>query len=138
MTDPNAPQQTPPPAPADAAGPGVAQAPGLVSAESPDAKTWAMIAHLLAIFFGWLPPLIIWLVKKDESPFVNQQGKEALNFELTLLIGFIVGAVTAVIVIGFLIIIAAWVLNIVFNIIATMEVNKGKPYRYPICIRFIK
>ena len=141
MTEPNTPQDNPyappqtPPSPGEAppAGPG-----GLVSAESPDAKTWAMLAHLLAIFLGWLPPLIIWLVKKDESPFVNQQGKEALNFELTLIIGAMVGALTACLLIGWFILVAVWVVNIVFGIIATKTVNKGQPYRYPLCIRFIK
>lgn len=128
------PPQTPPPA----AGPVEGAPAGLVSAESPDAKSMAMLCHLLAIFTGWIAPLIIWLIKKDQSPFVNQQGKEALNFELTLIIGFLVGGLTSCIGIGIFIILATWVVNIVFGIISTITVNKGLPYRYPVCIRFIK
>jgi len=142
MTDTNAPfdntkppqSLTPAPAPAPAGG-----APtGLVSAESPDAKTMGMLCHLLAIFTWWIAPLVIWLIKKDQSPFVNQQGKEALNFELTMMIGVVAGFLTACILIGWVILLAVWVLNIVFGIISTITVNKGQPYRYPICIRFIK
>jgi len=128
------PPQTPPPAADQAQG-----APaGLVSAESPDAKTMAMLCHLLAIFTWWIAPLIIWLIKKDQSPFVNQQGKEALNFQLTLVIGLVAGALTACIGIGAIIILATYVVNIVFGILSTITVNKGLPYRYPVCIRFIK
>ena len=139
MTDPNAPfdNTTPPESPAPAPGqPG--GVPGLVSPESDDAKTMAMLAHLLAIFTGFLGPLIIWLIKKDQSPFVNQEGKEALNFQLTLLIAYVVGGVTACLVIGFFILAAASIAGIVFCILAAMTVSKGLPYRYPVCIRFIK
>jgi hypothetical protein len=138
MTDPNAPFNStrPPESPAPAPGqPG--GVPGLVSAESDDAKTMALLCHLLAIF-GFLAPLIIWLVKKDQSPFVNQEGKESLNFQLTLLIAYVVGGVTACLIIGFFILAAASIADIVFCILAATTVNKGQPYRYPVCIRFIK
>ena len=142
----NAPQtppgDAPPPPPSDtpdapeppAAAPGAA---ALVGPENSDAKTMAMLCHLLAIFTGWIAPLIIWLVKKNESKFVDQQGKEALNFELTVLIGVVVGIVTSFICVGVFILLAVQVLNIVFNILATIAVNKGQPYRYPFAIRFI-
>jgi hypothetical protein len=142
MTDPNAPfdNTKPPqsPAPAPAPGPAGGAPTGLVSAESPDAKTMAMLCHLLAMLTGLIVPLIIWLIKKDQSPFVNQQGKEVVNFELTLLIGAVVGGATACLFIGFVILAAVFVVNIVFGILATIAVNKGLPYRYPVCIRFIK
>jgi hypothetical protein len=145
MADPNAPfdntkpPQSPTPAPGTPAPgqPGGAPA-GMVSAESPDAKTMAMLCHLLAMLTGLIVPLIIWLIKKDESPFVNQQGKEVVNFELTCLIGAVIGGATICIFIGFVILAAVFVVNIVFGIISTITVNKGLPYRYPICIRFIK
>ena len=84
MTDaPNAPNDNAPPpqTPPPAAGPteGAEGAPtegataGLVSAESPDAKTMAMLCHLLAIFTNWIAPLVIWPIKKDQSPFVDQE-----------------------------------------------------------------
>jgi len=97
----------------------------------------AMLCHLLAIFTYWIGPLIIWLVKKDQSPFVNQQGKEALNFELTLMIGVVAGVATICIAVGGIILLAVSVVNIVFGILSTIAVNRGEPYRYPVCIRFI-
>ena len=142
MTDPNEPfdNTQPPQSPTPAPAPGVigTNTAGMVSAESADAKTMAMLCHLLAIFTWWIAPLIIWLIKKDQSPFVNQQGKEALNFELTLIIGVVVGFLTACLLIGWFILAGVWVVNVVFGILSTITVNKGQPYRYPICIRFIK
>jgi hypothetical protein len=146
MTDPNAPfdNTKPPqsPAPAPAPGPAGGAPTGLVSAESPDAKTMGMLAHLLVIFTGFIGPLIIWLVKKDQSPFVNQQGKEALNWAITVVIGavgsIIIGIIPFVGILACVIYPAVIVCNIVFGILSTITVNKGQPYRYPICIRIIK
>ncbi len=136
------PPQTPPPegGPAEGApaAPAEGAAGGLVSAESPDAKTMAMLCHLLAIFTGFLAPLIIWLIKKDQSPFVDQEGKEALNFQLTMLIAFVIGGLTTCLIIGFFIIAAASIVDIIFCVLAAITVNKGQGYRYPFCIRFIK
>jgi uncharacterized protein len=103
-----------------------------------DDKTMAMLAHLLSIFLGFLGPLIIWLIKKDQSPFVDDQGKEALNFQLTLLIAYIVGVVTACFIVGWFIFMAAWIAGIIFGIMGAMAANRGEAYRYPFNIRFIK
>jgi uncharacterized Tic20 family protein len=103
-----------------------------------DARTMAMLCHLLAIFTGFLGPLIIWLIKKDQSPFVDDQGKEALNFQLTMLIGWIAGALTTCIFIGFIILPAVIIVNLIFCIMATMKANQGIAYRYPFAIRMIK
>jgi len=130
---PGAPQPEPPEQGPEAG----ASQPGLVGPESDDARTTAMLCHLLAIFTGFLVPLIIWLIKKDQSRFIDQQGKEVVNFELTLMIGVVAAALTICIGVGFVIFAAVWIVNIVFGILATIDVNKGKPYRYPVCIRFI-
>lgn len=105
-----------------------------------DSKTMAMLCHLLAIFTGFLGPLIIWLIKKDTSPFVNDQGKEALNFQLTLLIGWLVAFALACITfgIGALIFPVIFIVSIVFSIMGTMAANRGEAYRYPFAIRLIK
>jgi len=100
-------------------------------------KQWGMLCHLLGALAGFLGPLIIWLVKKDQSKFVDSQGKEALNFHLTLLIGHIIGAATACVTLG-LINTALWVVGLVFGIMGAMEANKGNEYRYPFAIRLIK
>jgi hypothetical protein len=144
MTDTNAPFDNTKPqvSPAPAPGPAGGAPTGLVSAESPDAKTMAMLAHLLVIFTGFIGPLIIWLVKKDQSPFVNQQGKEALNWAITIVIGavgsIIIGIIPFVGILACVIYPAVIVCNIVFGILSTITVNKGQPYRYPVCIRIIK
>jgi uncharacterized Tic20 family protein len=100
-----------------------------------DDRSMAMLCHLGGIL-GFLIPLIVWLIKKDQSKFVDNQGKEALNFHLTMLIGHVIGGATICITFG-LINLAVWVISLVFSIIGGMEANKGVRYRYPICIRFI-
>ncbi|MGC9455365.1 MAG: DUF4870 domain-containing protein [Phycisphaerae bacterium] len=79
----------------------------------PEARTMGMLAHLLGIFTGFLGPLIIWLIKKDEQPFVDDQGKEALNWQLTLLIGYIISAALMFVCVGFFTYMAIWILAIV-------------------------
>ncbi|HWP40779.1 MAG TPA: DUF4870 domain-containing protein, partial [Tepidisphaeraceae bacterium] len=105
-----------------------------------DARTMAMLCHLLAIFTGFLGPLIIWLIKKDSSPFVNDQGKEALNFQLTLLIAWAVAMALACITfgIGALLFPLILALNLVLCILAAVKANQGVAYRYPLAIRLIK
>jgi len=142
--DPNMPGSTPPgdvppggmpPAggmPQEMAGGGFAGPP-----PTKEEQTMAMLAHLLGII-GFLGPLIIWLIKKDTSPFLNDQGKEALNFHLTMLIGFIIGIVLTFACIGVFVILAVWVVSLIFSIIAALKANQGIPYRYPFSIRMIK
>lgn len=103
-----------------------------------DARTFGMLCHLTGIFFGFLGPLIIWLVKRDEHPFVDDQGKEALNFQLTVLIAALVSAVLVIVLIGFVLLPVVGIGALVLAIIATVEANKGARYRYPVNIRFLK
>jgi uncharacterized Tic20 family protein len=132
---------TPPPPPA-----------GTPSAEE---KQWALFVHLSALLgvfltgfmFGWgafLGPLIIWLVKKDTMPFVNDQGKEALNFNITLAIVGVVLLLLTIMTLGVGLLIAlpvgvlvgiGW---LVFTIIAAIKASEGVAYRYPISLRLIK
>lgn len=105
---------------------------------SKDAKTWAMLCHLLAIFTGFLAPLIIWLIKKDEEPFVDEHGKEALNFQITVFIASFVSGILTMVCVGVFMLLAVAIANIIFCILATVKANNGQPYRYPVSIRFIK
>ena len=98
----------------------------------------AMLIHVSALFTGFLGPLIIWLIKKDESAFIDRHGKTALNFSLTLLIGYFVSAILFLVIIGILTFLACLVLGIVFPIIAAIAANKGEEYTYPMSIKFIK
>jgi len=105
---------------------------------TPEARNLAMLCHLLSIFTGFLACLIIWLLKKDSHPFIDDQGKEALNFQITMLIGFLVAGVTMCIVVGFFLAPVLVVLNLVFCIMGTVKAHNGIAYRYPFNLRFIK
>lgn len=107
-------------------------------------RTWGMLAHLSALAGYIIPfghiigPLVIWLIKKDESPFVDDQGKESLNFQISITIYAIVSAILIVIVLGILLLIGIAIFDIIMIIIAAVKANEGEKFRYPLCIRFIK
>ena len=107
-----------------------------------DDKTMGLLAHLLGIFLGFIGPLIIWLIKKDQSPFVDDQGKEALNFQLTILIAHVVMmpcmCIPFVNIAVALLHLGLRVFSVVFGIVAGLSSQKGETYRYPICLRMIK
>lgn len=111
---------------------------------SKDERLWGMLSHLLSFsgylipFGSVLGPLIVWMIKKDEMPFVNDQGKESLNFQLTMLIAVIVSAILCLVLIGFLMLGVVLIFQIVVVIIASIKANDGIKYRYPYTIRFIK
>jgi uncharacterized protein len=108
-------------------------------------RTWCAFCHASALlgvlvhFPGHLlGPLIVWLVKRDESPEIDAHGKEALNFQISMLIYSAVAAVSCLVLIGFVFLAILWVLNAVFVIIASIQASDGKFYRYPMTIRFIQ
>jgi uncharacterized Tic20 family protein len=105
---------------------------------SQDDKTMALLAHLGGIFFGFIPSLVIWLVKKDSSPFVADQAKEALNFQITLIFGYIISVILMFIIIGIFMVWALIIANLVLCIVAGIKANSGEEYRYPFAIRLIK
>lgn len=110
------------------------------SAASQEDRTLALITHLSGIVLGFIVPLVIWLVNKDKTDkdFLNDQAKEALNFQITLLIVYVVGMVLTIILIGALINLAAWIACVVLSIIAGLKANEGVAYRYPFALRLIK
>lgn len=108
-------------------------------------RQWAMFAHLSALLglvtAGWacfLGPLVIWLVKKDTMPFVNDQAKEALNFNITVMIAGAICWILVFVLIGFVLLWALAIVWIVFTIIAAIKANEGVAYRYPFALRLIK
>ena len=107
-------------------------------------RMWGMFCHLIA-FSGYLipfgsvfGPLIVWLIKKDEMPFVDDQGKESLNFQLTMLIAMVISIILMFVFIGFLLLGVLIIYQIVVIIMASIKANDGIKYRYPYAIRFIK
>ncbi|MHC4819193.1 MAG: DUF4870 domain-containing protein, partial [Planctomycetota bacterium] len=96
-------------------------------------------AGFIGIPFGnILGPLVIWLIKKDEMPFVDDQGKEVLNFQISLTIYAIISGILCLIFIGFLLLPAVLIFGIVMTIIGTIKASSGERYRYPFTIRFLK
>ena len=112
---------------------------------SDDARTWGMVCHLGGLakytpvpFGNIVAPLVLWLIKKDELPFVDDQGKEALNFQISMSIYMLVSAVLCLILIGIPLLIGLGIFDVVVIVIAAVKANQGIAYRYPLCIRFIK
>ncbi len=108
-------------------------------------RTWTALCHtsaLLGVFLHFpghlLGPLIVWLIKRGESPEIDAHGKESLNFQISMLLYTIISGIFCIILIGFLFIPILWVLNAVFVIIASIQASDGKFYRYPMTIRFIQ
>ena len=109
-----------------------------IQAVSKDSSNMAMLCHLLAIFTGFVGPLIIWLIKKDSDKFVDNQGKEALNFQITVIFAFIVCGLLTIIVIGAFLWPVVGILNLIFCIMGAISASSGKAYKYPISIRLLK
>lgn len=138
MSDPNTPPPTPPPAtPLNYA---AALPPGYVETD-PNQRTLAMIAHLLGFAGGFIGPLILYLIKKDDpstGPFAKDQMKEVLNWQFTVLIGLIVSAMLIIVLIGLILYPAIIVLSIVYMILNAIKANKGEVARYLWSIKFFK
>ncbi|MFD0773662.1 DUF4870 domain-containing protein [Streptomonospora algeriensis] len=101
---------------------------------SSDDRTMALLAHIGGIFTSWVLPLILYLVKKDESPYVRHQAAQAFNFQMTMFIGQLVSYLLMVLIIGFITIFAVVACAIIFAVIAAVASNKGEWYKYPIAI----
>lgn len=103
-----------------------------------------MLAHLSALLGLVIPlgsvlgPLVVWLVKREQSSLIDDQGKEALNFNITVVIGAVICVVLAFVFIGILLGIALFVYWLVMTIFAGIKANEGATYRYPFAIRLVK
>ena len=98
----------------------------------------ALLIYILAIITGWIGPLIIWLVKKDSSPFVNDQGKEVLNFQITVFIAAAISGLLVMVFVGCILLPVVVICSVVFTIMGAIAVIKGKAYRFPVSLRLIK
>jgi uncharacterized protein len=108
-----------------------------ITVPTSDEKNIATVTHLGGTVFSFIPGLLVWILKKDDSAYIADQAKEALNFQITVLIAQFIAGVLAIILIGFLFMGIIWLLNVVFCIIAAMSSSKGETYRYPFCLRLI-
>jgi uncharacterized Tic20 family protein len=110
---------------------------------TPDERTWGTMAHvssIIAMFVGGLTvlgPLIVWLVKKNESAYVAHHGREALNFQITMLFVTIVCALSLFCFIGFVLLPLAFLANVILSIVGAMWANEGQLWTYPFSIRLV-
>jgi len=115
-----------------------------MQATAKEERTWAMLCHLTALGKYILPlgnilgPLIIWLIKKDQSWFVDDQGKESLNFQISMTIYLIIAGLSIFVLIGIVLLPMVALADLVLIIVAAIKANEGVAYRYPLTIRFIK
>lgn len=109
-----------------------------------ESRTWGMLCHLSALIGYVIPlgsviaPLVVWLMKREQMPFVDANGKESLNFQITMAIAFIISAILMVVLIGFILMPIVAIVNLIFVIIASIKANQGEAYRYPFTLRLIK
>jgi len=117
---------TPPPAP--------------VGAASQEDRTLALLTHLSGIVLSFVVPLVVWLTNKDKADkgFLNDQAKEALNFQITVAIAWVIAVTLSVLLIGFLLYPVILLVNLIFCILAGIKANEGVAYRYPFALRLIK
>ena len=108
-------------------------------------RLWPMLCHLTALvgligvpFGNILGPLVIWLLKKNEMPTVDQQGKESLNFQISMAIYGIIAGLLVFVIIGIPLLIGLAITDVVLVIIASIKVNNGEAFTYPLAIRIIK
>ena len=121
------------------------QQPPELTTTTPTVTTWGMLCHLLSLcqllgmpFGNVLGPLVLWLVKRKEDPFVEVCGKESVNFQLSMTLYMVISFLLMFVFIGIFTLIAVMVMNIVYTIIAAIKASDGIAYRYPGTIRFIK
>jgi uncharacterized Tic20 family protein len=115
-----------------------------ISSTSSDVRTWCVLCHAAALSGVFLHavghilgPLIVWLVKRADSPEIDAHGKESLNFQLSMLIYNVVALILCIVLIGIPILILLYILNIVLVIVASIKASEGVLYRYPLTIRFL-
>jgi uncharacterized Tic20 family protein len=118
-------------------------APG--SAVSENERTWGMLAHLSALLGVVVPlvgcmigPLLVWLARRDQSSFVDGQAKEALNFNISVFLAWIVCSLLMLVFIGFILLAALFVAWLVMTLIAAIRASEGTAYRYPVSLRLVK
>jgi uncharacterized Tic20 family protein len=109
------------------------------------AQNWGMLCHLIALvgFIGipfghLLGPLVVWLLKKNDYSFVNEQGKESLNFQISMTIYVFFAIILLIIKVGIVLLVGLAIADLILVIIASVKTSNGEYYRYPLTIRLIK
>jgi len=116
-----------------------------VAGLSNEEKNWAVAAHLSS-FLGWMgipfanivAPLVIYLIKREEMPYASEQAREVLNFQITVMIVLVISLLLTVVLVGFLGLIAAAVINLIYTIVGALKAAEGVSFRYPMTVRFVR
>jgi uncharacterized Tic20 family protein len=108
-------------------------------------RNWAMGCHMIALVgllgngIGFVVgPMVLWLIKREDHPFIDEQGKEAVNFQITMVIAVCISALLIFVAIGIVLLPIVGIVDVVLTIIAGLKAANGEHYRYPFAIRFIK
>jgi uncharacterized protein len=100
-------------------------------------KLWAVAAHLGPLLLGFLAPLVVWLVFKDRSQYLDRTGKEALNMQISYMLYGLVAGISIILLVGLLLLPAVGLAWLVLMIVATVKVANHEEFRYPAIIRFV-
>lgn len=136
-------ESTPPDPSAPHVGSASAVAAGALAPEREE-RQWAMLCHVSAMLMyvtaigGLVAPFVIWLLKREEMPFVADQGKETINFQITILLALALSVVLMLVFVGVVIFWALLAFHFVVTLVAAVKVTEGVAYRYPFCWRVIK
>lgn len=135
MTEEKGPEPTPEP-PRDPGAPG--EPSDARAGTTGDERTFVLVAHLGGILVSFIAPLVVLLIKGNESAYVARQSKEALNFQITLIIGWTVAALLTICGVGLLLMPVLLIAQVALPIVAAVKVNEGGDFRYPVTLRLIK
>lgn len=102
-----------------------------------NARNIAVLTHLGGIFFSAFPALLVWLLKKDDDPFVGEQAREALNFQVTVLLAYLISYALLLVLVGFVLVALVWMANLLLCIVAAVKASRGETWRYPCSLRLI-
>ena len=104
---------------------------------SQDERTFALLAHLGGLLTGFIVPLVIWLIKNGDSDFAADQAKEALNFQITLFIAYLVCMALMLVLIGVFLLPIVGLAHLILTIVAAIKSYGGERYRYPFTLRLV-
>jgi uncharacterized protein len=114
-----------------------------LNADQHNERTWAMFCHLSAFagfiipFGGIIGPLVVWSIKKDQYPLVDDQGKEAVNFSISMILYYIIAGILILVLLGIPLLVALFFFRLIIIVVAAIKANEGVRFRYPLNIRFI-
>ncbi|WDI44218.1 DUF4870 domain-containing protein [Bremerella sp. P1] len=112
--------------------------PGHTQEVTQDDRNMALLCHILGLLTNVFGPLILWILMKDKSPFVDFHGKQAINFQITLILAYMASGVMMCVYIGILLAMATFAIQVIFTILPAMKAYEGERYVIPVAIPFLR